>query len=258
MTNRAKPRADHSKRKCPLLAETRKRRGINALISESPDKETGDSLLGCAMTPCDGFRAATPGDKEKCRNILFDLREEWNRRKAECREENPPSGRGKTAGKNGGEHEFLAIIGSSHSVEEAMSLLFHALEDTSSDENGDGRGRIKKRITPKPLTKALQFASQHYTDPELSARRVAAASGVSQQRMAKLFREFLAITFTEWLAQYRIAKAQEYLRTSEQKILDIALACGFGAISSFNRIFRRQVGIAPRDFRQYLSSNQFN
>ena len=245
MTHRPNPRADRLKRKCPLLSELKTSRGVKALISELTAREMANTPGECAV-PCDGFRSPTQKDKAKCRNILIQLKDQWDSRNSGGVEVYTPSTRGRS-GKNGGAHEFLAIIGSSHSVAEAVSLLLQALEEGSEDDCENEGG--KRKVTPKPLTKALQYASHHFTDPRLSARQVAAASGVSQQRMAKLFREFLGITFTEWLAQCRIAKAQQYLRTSEQKILDIALACGFGAISSFNRVFRQQVGMTPSDFR---------
>jgi AraC family transcriptional regulator len=32
-------------------------------------------------------------------------------------------------------------------------------------------------------------------------------------------------------------------------VLDIALDCGFGDVSNFNRAFRREFGMSPRRFR---------
>jgi AraC-like DNA-binding protein len=34
------------------------------------------------------------------------------------------------------------------------------------------------------------------------------------------------------------------------KIVDIALACGFADLSNFNRAFRAEFGVAPRAYRK--------
>ncbi len=38
-------------------------------------------------------------------------------------------------------------------------------------------------------------------------------------------------------------------RTETDKVLDVALDCGFGDVSNFNRAFRSEFGMSPRAFR---------
>jgi AraC family transcriptional regulator len=47
----------------------------------------------------------------------------------------------------------------------------------------------------------------------------------------------------------RLRRAAIRLRTERAKILDIALGCGFGDISNFNRSFRAEFGVSPRAYR---------
>jgi AraC-like DNA-binding protein len=59
-------------------------------------------------------------------------------------------------------------------------------------------------------------------------------------------------TFTEYLVAQRLARAHELLgdpRRRAEKISTVALDCGFGDISYFNRVFRRRYGAAPSDVR---------
>jgi AraC family transcriptional regulator len=35
-------------------------------------------------------------------------------------------------------------------------------------------------------------------------------------------------------------------------VLDIALDCGFGDVSNFNRTFRAEFGVSPREYRRAL------
>jgi AraC-like DNA-binding protein len=39
------------------------------------------------------------------------------------------------------------------------------------------------------------------------------------------------------------------LRIEPAKVLDIALDCGFGDVSNFNRAFRAEFGVSPRAWR---------
>jgi len=40
------------------------------------------------------------------------------------------------------------------------------------------------------------------------------------------------------------------LAAESTRILDIALDCGFGDVSNFNRAFRTEFGVSPRVFRE--------
>ena len=48
----------------------------------------------------------------------------------------------------------------------------------------------------------------------------------------------------------RLREAASRLATGTQKVLDVALDCGFSDISNFNRAFRTDFGVSPRAFRR--------
>lgn len=103
---------------------------------------------------------------------------------------------------------------------------------------------------PATLARAIQFAKQHHTDPKLRPTRVAAAAGITRQRLAQLFRASLDVTFTDWFASIRISSTLPRLRGSVDSISTIALASGCGSISSFNRSFQKHIGISPSQYRR--------
>jgi len=247
-------------RKCHLAADLLKDSGTKALISKSFGSRLAVSPVdGNSHLPCDWFQPLANKDKAKFKSILFQLRRQWLQRNAMGRINTTAHGDISYLEENG--PEFLAIIGSNRSVEEAIRILVDALgsDDHWADSEESGvHSKNGRLVLPKPLARALHHARVHFSDPKLTAKGVAADSGVSQQRLARLFREFMATTFTGWLARYRIAKARELLLKSDDKILDIALACGFGAISSFNRVFRKQNGMAPRAFRNIAQQGHLN
>lgn len=59
--------------------------------------------------------------------------------------------------------------------------------------------------------------------------------------------------FNHFINSYRIAHAKRALsdpRNINRPILSIAFDCGFGSIGPFNRAFKQEVGMTPREFRE--------
>ena len=55
------------------------------------------------------------------------------------------------------------------------------------------------------------------------------------------------MTLTDWKNYLKIEKAKELLVSSDLKIIDIALECGFGNASYFSEMFAKREKITPRN-----------
>ena len=87
--------------------------------------------------------------------------------------------------------------------------------------------------------------SQHHELSEL-AREVDMAPG----SLCRAFRRYTGLSISQYLVRRRIQEALLRLRTTDEKILSIALQCGFNDLSYFNRTFKRLLGRTPRECRQ--------
>ena len=58
------------------------------------------------------------------------------------------------------------------------------------------------------------------------------------------------MTATEYLNQYRVSVACDLLRESSAPVTAVAMDCGYGNISYFNRMFRRYMHCTPREYRE--------
>jgi AraC-like DNA-binding protein len=95
------------------------------------------------------------------------------------------------------------------------------------------------------------YMQEHAADPQLTLERVAARHRLSPRQTQRLF-EADGTFFTQFLLQTRLAKAYATLIDSRARgrlISEIAFDCGFGDVSSFNRVFRKRYGAAPSDVR---------
>jgi len=66
----------------------------------------------------------------------------------------------------------------------------------------------------------------------------------------RLFRQVAGVTPHQHLLRRRLQRAAVRLAAERGKIVDIALECGFGDVSHFNRTFRAEFGVSPRGWRR--------
>ena len=97
------------------------------------------------------------------------------------------------------------------------------------------------------LSRADQLAcyiARHYHRP-LTSRSIAEANGVHPNYAMNLFRQTFGTTMTHFITEHRISHAQRLLVTTDDAILNVALAAGFQSLSRFNEAFKAACGCSP-------------
>ncbi|MCI6840599.1 MAG: AraC family transcriptional regulator [Eubacteriales bacterium] len=89
-----------------------------------------------------------------------------------------------------------------------------------------------------------KYIDAHYAE-ELAADDVGNALGYGHRNFYRLFRQNFCCTFSAYLREYRINRAAQEFRDSEEPISHIARAVGFNDYSYFSRCFRQYTGVAP-------------
>lgn len=78
---------------------------------------------------------------------------------------------------------------------------------------------------------------------------LANAVNMSRSAFALRFKTLVGAAPMEYLARCRIQKATRLLRESDMSLGQIAAAIGYESETSFNKVFKRQVGVPPGKFR---------
>jgi len=104
------------------------------------------------------------------------------------------------------------------------------------------------------LDAAFHHLNRHYQEP-LRIGRLAALCHLSPPQFRRLFRQAAGRAPLAYLQQVRISMAMAELRRGGRPIGDLALACGFPTLSSFNRQFKQQTGLSPRAWRKETGVN---
>lgn len=74
--------------------------------------------------------------------------------------------------------------------------------------------------------------------------------GVSRTRFAERFRLFLGEPPMAYLARWRLKLAAEALVSSNANVVEIAAEVGYASEAAFNRVFKREFGCPPAQFRR--------
>jgi len=78
-------------------------------------------------------------------------------------------------------------------------------------------------------------------------------AGLSAYYFLRTFQGVTGITPHQYVLRARLREAASRLASDTDKVIDIALDCGFDDVSNFNRAFRAEFGMSPRQFRRVLS-----
>ena len=86
-------------------------------------------------------------------------------------------------------------------------------------------------------------------DAPFTLDRMSRDAGVSPYHFLRTFQRLTGVTPHQYILRARLREAALGLASREDTILDIALQCGFGDVSNFNRAFRAEFGLSPRAYR---------
>ncbi|MBE6607531.1 MAG: helix-turn-helix domain-containing protein [Ruminococcaceae bacterium] len=84
---------------------------------------------------------------------------------------------------------------------------------------------------------------------EMNEKMLANEMGYHPRYMSYLINQTFGVSFKQLLNEYRIRKASEMLQNEELNITEIYLAAGFTSQSTFNRNFKKIIGITPKEYR---------
>lgn len=133
-----------------------------------------------------------------------------------------------------------------------MSILYRIysllLEDA---EQGDQAKNQDARISAAKL-----YMDEHYNDDSLSIFSIAERSGISEVYFRKLFKEKYCISPSKYLITARLNNAKKLMRYAFLSIEDCALQSGFSSVQYFGRVFKKELGICPREYRKNICTKQ--
>ena len=97
------------------------------------------------------------------------------------------------------------------------------------------------------IHRCIQHISTRYAD-HLTLEEMANIVSFAPDYLSRIFRQETGITFNQYVNHIRIEKAKELILHSDLRLTDISQMTGFNDQSYFTKVFRRTVGMSPREY----------
>ena len=89
-----------------------------------------------------------------------------------------------------------------------------------------------------------------HLDPSLSLHKLARHVAISPNYISQTLNETMETNFFDFVNKWRIETAKPKIIANEDTVLNIALEVGFNARSSFYKVFKKETGKTPTEFRK--------
>lgn len=99
------------------------------------------------------------------------------------------------------------------------------------------------------INQAEQYVKENFCDPNISLISVASHVCMSSAYFSTVFSQATGRSFISYLTAMRIEKAKDLLTNTNMKLADIALEIGYNEPNYFSHVFKKTVGMTPKEFR---------
>ncbi|MCI8517012.1 MAG: AraC family transcriptional regulator [Hungatella sp.] len=106
----------------------------------------------------------------------------------------------------------------------------------------------------------MEAAVRHFSDnynSEITIDDYAASMHRSTVWFIRSFKQYTGVTPMQYIISLRISNAQRLLGTSEYNVTEIASIVGYDNPLYFSRLFKKQTGMAPSEYRKIISGSLF-
>ncbi|MFC3798470.1 helix-turn-helix domain-containing protein [Cohnella sp. GCM10012308] len=109
--------------------------------------------------------------------------------------------------------------------------------------------REKKQLRDPITTFVVEYVNQHLSE-EIYLDTLADRLNLSGGYLSSYFKEKTGMNIVDFINETRIMKSASLLADSKYKVQDVAEAVGYRNITSFNRMFKKYMGLTPSEFRR--------
>lgn len=136
-------------------------------------------------------------------------------------------------------HE-LEILGLLYMLIRRLYLAYE-LKKKELNEEFNSNTHLQRRMT--------NYIYEHFGE-KLSLDDIANSGNISRSTCIRLFNEYTGKSPIDFLNSYRLEVSSQLLKDKKRRITDIAQECGFTQQSYYNRMFRKEFGLTPNEYRK--------
>ena len=137
------------------------------------------------------------------------------------------------------------------SVEQALAVALvndYAVRHHSLQTHRGGLGFAR-------LRRIKEFIDAKIED-DLTLCEMAQAVELSTAYFSRMFRKSTGETPHQFLLRRRLERAKKMLRSADERVLDVAVACGFKSQQHFAQVFRHVCRVTPTEYRREFLNDE--
>lgn len=124
------------------------------------------------------------------------------------------------------------------------NMLFTLIDALGSSVQDAQRRRTQ-------TTKVIEYIEKNFSE-SLQLSDISASMYISTEHLIRVFHEETGMTPYQYLKQFRMRKACQYLHDLERSIGEVAASVGYQSLSSFIAQFKEHYGLTPRKYRRFF------
>ncbi|KIL40918.1 hypothetical protein SD70_10895 [Gordoniibacillus kamchatkensis] len=146
----------------------------------------------------------------------------------------------------------------SMNVEYALFRSFDSIEEIGSWLYDYVAARLSGGNPVYPNSHVLirhlkQYVTDNFSSDEVSLTFLSDKFGMSIYQICRLFKREFGVNFHAYLTELKMLRAKEYLRETSMTVQDIAYLVGYKELKYFFKVFKKQTGLTPSEFRNLQS-----
>lgn len=110
----------------------------------------------------------------------------------------------------------------------------------------------KNAVENEILQKIVELAENRFRETELSLSTIAKEMGYNAKYLSHFFKQKMQTGFSEYLRSLRLQYAVTLFEHGIDCVKNVAFLCGFSDPLYFSNIFKKELGVSPKEFVQNL------
>ena len=109
---------------------------------------------------------------------------------------------------------------------------------------------MASQINDATTARILKYVTDNIDTPDLKIDNIADAMGMSRSVLYTKIKQQLGMTPIDFVRHVRIMRACELLKDTDESLSSVAFAVGFSDAKYFSKVFKRETGIVPTEYRE--------
>ncbi|SHJ10862.1 helix-turn-helix domain-containing protein [Aquimarina spongiae] len=137
----------------------------------------------------------------------------------------------------------------------AYEILTFQLKQYLDDLNEPDKRLILRQSTVESIQKATSIIRDEIESMD-NVVNLAKRVGLNQNTLQNGFQQLYKTSVNEYIRNYRIEKAKEFLESSDLNITQITYKVGINSRSYFSKLFKKKYGVSPKQYLDQIRNQK--